>query len=134
MRRPRLAGQPSVATILLDKDKAAASFMPSLSQGDTHPPAKVTSRADPEDTVEGPAETPVHFHDQDLGIPTQDVTSLPITKILANKPRLAEYTADAKQIQALKANKRTWWAEITMGEVKWLKLKATLKAFLPSTL
>lgn len=37
-----------------------------------------------------------------------------------SKPRLAEYTAGAKWIQALKADKMTWQVEITMGEVKWL--------------
>lgn len=48
----------------------------------------------------------------------------------ANKPRLAEYAAGAKWIQALKTDKRTWQAEITISEVKWLDLKATLQAFL----
>lgn len=51
----------------------------------------------------------------------------------ANKPRLAEYAAGVKKIQVLKTDKRTWQAEITVGEVKWLELKATLEAFLPLT-
>ncbi|KAM1390899.1 hypothetical protein ACFX2I_018669 [Malus domestica] len=52
----------------------------------------------------------------------------------ANKPWLAEYATSVKQIQALKADKRTQQAKITLGEVKWLELKVTLEAFLSSTL
>lgn len=46
---------------------------------------------------------------------------------------LAEYKIDVKKIQVLKVDHRTLLAEIIMGEVKWLELKATHKAFLPSS-
>ena len=50
-----------------------------------------------------------------------------------NKPRLAECMTDTKQVQVLKAAKMTRQTDITIRKVKWLELKATLQAFLPST-
>ena len=46
---------------------------------------------------------------------------------------MIENTVGAKRIVQLRMDKRTREAEITMGEVRWLELKAALKAFLSST-
>lgn len=51
----------------------------------------------------------------------------------ANKSILTDHIANSKRIQQLQLDKRTRQTEVTMGEVRWLELKAALKAFLPST-
>ncbi|KAB2611705.1 hypothetical protein D8674_019737 [Pyrus ussuriensis x Pyrus communis] len=51
----------------------------------------------------------------------------------SNKSCLTEYVASVKWIEQLKMDKRNRQAEVTMGEMRWLELKATLEAFLPSS-
>ncbi|KAM2295157.1 hypothetical protein ACFX1S_034994 [Malus domestica] len=50
-----------------------------------------------------------------------------------SKPYLIEYATGVKRIEQMKMDKRTWRADVTMGEVRWLELKAALEAFLPSS-
>ena len=47
---------------------------------------------------------------------------------------MIEYAAEIKNILKQKANRGTHSAEIIMGDVKWLELKAYLHAFLTSFL
>ncbi|KAM1344394.1 hypothetical protein ACFX14_033790 [Malus domestica] len=51
----------------------------------------------------------------------------------SGKSYLTDYTASVKQVEQLKMDKRNQQAEVTMGEVRWLELKAVLEFFLPSS-
>ncbi|KAM1169036.1 hypothetical protein ACFX19_031408 [Malus domestica] len=46
---------------------------------------------------------------------------------------LSDYAASMKRVEQLKMDKRNRQAEVTMGEVQWLELKAVLESFLPSS-
>ncbi|KAM1322300.1 hypothetical protein ACFX2F_015286 [Malus domestica] len=50
-----------------------------------------------------------------------------------SKDCLTEYAASTKQIEQLKMDKKNWQAEVIMGEVRWLELKALLGTLLPSS-
>ncbi|KAM2998358.1 hypothetical protein FF2_040022 [Malus domestica] len=49
------------------------------------------------------------------------------------KSCLTEFTANAKRVEQLKLDKKNWQAEVIMGEVRWLELKALLGTLLPSS-
>ncbi|KAM1800540.1 hypothetical protein ACFX11_032246 [Malus domestica] len=49
------------------------------------------------------------------------------------KDCLTEYAASAKLIEQLKMDKKNWQAEVIMGKVRWLELKALLSTLLPSS-
>ncbi|KAM2886560.1 hypothetical protein COP2_013624 [Malus domestica] len=49
------------------------------------------------------------------------------------KDCLTEYAANIKRVERLKLDKRNRQAEVIMGEVRWLELKALLGTFLPSS-
>ena len=49
------------------------------------------------------------------------------------KSCLTDYAANVKIVERLKMDKRNRQAEVTMGEVKWLELKAVLETLLPSS-
>ncbi|KAM0978792.1 hypothetical protein ACFX2C_014723 [Malus domestica] len=49
------------------------------------------------------------------------------------KDCLTEYAASAKRIEQLKMDKKNRQAEVIMGKVRWLELKALLGTFLPSS-
>ncbi|KAM1884932.1 hypothetical protein ACFX14_037669 [Malus domestica] len=51
----------------------------------------------------------------------------------ANKAQLTDFATGARQIQHLQLNRRMRQAKVTIGEVRWLELKATLEAFLLPT-
>ena len=51
----------------------------------------------------------------------------------SNKSCLTEYAANAKRAEQLKMNEGVRQAEIIMGEVRWLELKAFLKTVLPTS-
>ncbi|KAM1686990.1 hypothetical protein FF1_034753 [Malus domestica] len=46
---------------------------------------------------------------------------------------LTEYAANTKRVEQLKLDKKNWQAEVIMGEVQWLVLKALLGTLLPSS-
>ncbi|KAM1219950.1 hypothetical protein ACFX2G_047957 [Malus domestica] len=46
---------------------------------------------------------------------------------------LTEYAANAKWVEQLKLEKKNWQAQVIMGEVQWLELKALLGTLLPSS-
>ncbi|KAM1973580.1 hypothetical protein FF1_019985 [Malus domestica] len=46
---------------------------------------------------------------------------------------LTEYTANAKMVKRLKLEKKNRQAQVIMGEVRWLELKALLGTLLPSS-
>ncbi|KAM1699832.1 hypothetical protein ACFX2K_031134 [Malus domestica] len=52
---------------------------------------------------------------------------------LSRKSCLTEYAASMKRVEQLKMDKRNRQAEVTMGEVRWLKLKAILESLIPSS-
>ena len=49
------------------------------------------------------------------------------------KTYLTDYAANVKQVEQLRMDKRIRQAEVTMGEVRWLELKAVLETLLPSS-
>ncbi|KAM1615171.1 hypothetical protein ACFX2K_024450 [Malus domestica] len=49
------------------------------------------------------------------------------------KDCLTEYTASTKRIEQLKMDKKNRQAEVIMGEVRWLELKALLGTLFPSS-
>ena len=60
-----------------------------------------------------------------------DVASALEATFEANRARLTELAAGARRIARTKSEKKMREAEITLGEGKWLELKAALKAYLP---
>ncbi|KAM2039980.1 hypothetical protein ACFX1T_013374 [Malus domestica] len=48
------------------------------------------------------------------------------------KACLTEYAASTKRVEQLKMDKKNRQAEVIMGEVRWLELKAFLGTLLPS--
>ncbi|KAM2215647.1 hypothetical protein TB1_021787 [Malus domestica] len=52
---------------------------------------------------------------------------------LGGKACLTEYTANAKRVEQLKLEKKNRQAQVIMGEVRWLELKALLGTLLPSS-
>ncbi|KAM1502261.1 hypothetical protein ACFXTO_027633 [Malus domestica] len=46
---------------------------------------------------------------------------------------LTEYAANTKRVKRLKLDKKNRHAEVIMGEVRWLELKAILGTLLPSS-
>ena len=51
----------------------------------------------------------------------------------SGKSTLIEYASNSKQVEQLKLDKKIRQAEVTMGEVRWLELKAFLGSVLPSS-
>ena len=51
----------------------------------------------------------------------------------SNKPCLIEYATNGKRVEQLRMDKRNRHAEVIMGEVRWLELKAFLETVLPSS-
>ncbi|KAM1519364.1 hypothetical protein ACFX1Z_022171 [Malus domestica] len=51
----------------------------------------------------------------------------------SGKSYLTDYAAKVKEVEQLKMDKRNRQAEVIMGEVRWLKLKAVLETLLPSS-
>ena len=51
----------------------------------------------------------------------------------SGKSCLIEYAANGKRVEQLKLDKKIWQAEVTMGEVRWVELKAFLGSVLPSS-
>ncbi|KAM1945517.1 hypothetical protein ACFX13_000496 [Malus domestica] len=49
------------------------------------------------------------------------------------KAFLTEYAASTKRVKQLKMDKKNRQAEVIMGEVRWLELKALLDTLLPSS-
>ncbi|KAM2999462.1 hypothetical protein FF2_040989 [Malus domestica] len=49
------------------------------------------------------------------------------------KSCLIEFTANTKRVEQLKLDKKNRHAEVIMGEVRWLELKALLGTLLPSS-
>ncbi|KAM2672723.1 hypothetical protein EV1_008377 [Malus domestica] len=49
------------------------------------------------------------------------------------KSCLTEYATNAKRVEQLKMDKKNRQAEVIMGEVRWLELKALLGTLLPSS-
>ncbi|KAM2991115.1 hypothetical protein FF2_004874 [Malus domestica] len=49
------------------------------------------------------------------------------------KACLTEYAASTKRVEQLKMDKKKRQAEVIMGEVRWLELKALLGTLLPSS-
>ncbi|KAM1020215.1 hypothetical protein ACFX2C_041624 [Malus domestica] len=49
------------------------------------------------------------------------------------KACLTEYAASTKRVEQLKLDKKNRQADIIMGEVRWLELKALLGTLLPSS-
>ncbi|KAM2020039.1 hypothetical protein ACFX1T_022772 [Malus domestica] len=52
---------------------------------------------------------------------------------LGGKVCLTEYAANTKRVEQLKLDKKNRQAEVIMGEVRWLELKALLSTLLPSS-
>ncbi|KAM2739333.1 hypothetical protein EV2_033459 [Malus domestica] len=52
---------------------------------------------------------------------------------LSGKSCLTEYTTSVKQVEQLKMDKRNRQAKVTMGELRWLELKAILEFLIPSS-
>ncbi|KAM2427033.1 hypothetical protein ACFXTH_001167 [Malus domestica] len=52
---------------------------------------------------------------------------------LNGKSCLTKYAASVKRVEQLKMDKRNRQAEVTMGEVRWLKLKAVLESLISSS-
>ncbi|KAM2116308.1 hypothetical protein ACFXTH_008746 [Malus domestica] len=50
-----------------------------------------------------------------------------------DKVCLTEYAANTKRVERLKLDKKNRQAEVIMGEVRWLELKALLGTLLPSS-
>ena len=51
----------------------------------------------------------------------------------SGKSALIEYASNSKRVEQLKLDKKIQQAEVAMGEVRWLKLKAFLGSVLPSS-
>ena len=51
----------------------------------------------------------------------------------SGKSTLIEYASNGKRVEQLKLDKKIRQAEVTMGEVRWLELKAFLGSVLPSS-
>ncbi|KAM1569512.1 hypothetical protein ACFX10_034625 [Malus domestica] len=51
----------------------------------------------------------------------------------SGKSCLTEYAVNTKRVEQLKMDKKNRQAEVVMGEVRWLELKALLGTLLPSS-